>query len=172
MFSVCLKCSDQQWLSAYNSNWPQRSNHPTRLKVTSFTTEYLELVSIMGCLCIPRSGIAEHWSWSQTPSTLCQWLSTWACSLSESRNQTKTLCHLAKTPNSTLNLMTFGTSDPSGKSFTYTWKEFLGGEHPVPYAHAKSEIVLVFLPMSSQPHWREPLWSDCIIKVVKTSSRP
>lgn len=62
------------------------------------------------------------------------------------------MCHLAKTHNSTLNLMTFGTSDPSSKSFTTTWKEFLGGEHPVPYAHAKREIAHVFIATSSQPH--------------------
>lgn len=64
--------------------------------------------------------------------------------------------HLAKTHNSTLNLMTFGTSDPSSKSFLeyleYTWKEFLSGEQRVPYAHAKRETVQVFIPRSSQPH--------------------
>lgn len=55
------------------------------------------------------------------------------------------MCHLAKNHNSTSNLMTFEISDPRSKSFTSTWEEFLGGEHPVPYIHTKRKIAHVFI---------------------------
>lgn len=73
MSSFCLKCSNQHTglvhtlavgLRGQIILQGSRSSHLPR--ETDPTAEYLELMS-KDSLCIPTSGIAEHWSWSQTP---------------------------------------------------------------------------------------------------------
>lgn len=85
------------------------------------------------------------------PSAMCQWLTTSSHYHSKSRNQTKTMHLLAKTHNSTPDLMTFGSSYPKSESCTSIWKKkILDGEYLILYIHTKRKIAHFFIQPSSE----------------------
>lgn len=137
-------------IKTFSSSWTQASDHlqgsrsslchEQEILLLNILTSCLQGQSLYPCVWHHRALVMVS-----DPSAMCPWITASACSHSKSRNQTKTKLFLARTHDSIPALMTFAIWDPRSNSYSSTWKEFLGGEHPAPCTHTRRKTAHVFI---------------------------